>query len=86
MGEKSVLVCLEGSSSKRPTKISSGGSLGALEAATWAVYPEMKLEDHVLLFQIWSDEWATWIDLMEGENIPDKSKIQVVVKAQVKWH
>jgi hypothetical protein len=58
----------------------SGGSLGVLEAATQSLYPETILKDSVLLFQIWSEDWNTWVDLMEGDCIPDKSKIQVIVK------
>jgi hypothetical protein len=70
MTEKTILVCLE--ESRRPARIALGGSLGAVEKATRALYPSKNWEAYVLVFQIWSPEWDSWIDLCEGDEIPDK--------------
>lgn len=73
--EDSALLC--GSPEGSRNTYSDGG-IAALQTAAFAEFGDHISGSAALLFQIWSNEWESWLDLRCGEEVPAMSKVQVL--------
>ena len=85
MATKEVLVELLGK--KRPVKfdVSAGDELLNLKKATVQKFADKGLTaTSILMFEIKSERWqGQWIDVLEGDEIPDGSYLKVSVRNEV---
>ena len=88
MATKEVLVDL--SSNKRPVKFDAGDSrdeLQNLKKAAIERYSDKGLTAATVLnFKIKSEKWqGQWLDLLEGDEIPDGSCLQLFIRNEVSY-